>query len=160
MDQSSTTHSFDTPIAKGSLPQVVIDLEKLRHINCGLGRFSLYLGQELLRIAADRYEPVFFLPRSGEPHFRNISCAKYDTIRVRPWRKKAPQRVAVTPHRGADRMADPTLNNLKSHWDLVRNKAAPSNRKPNSFSPACARNSKALERVLTGMRCGNKCHRA
>ena len=92
MDQSSTTHSFDTPIAKGSLPQVVIDLEKLRHINCGLGRFSLYLGQELLRIAADRYEPVFFLPRSGEPHFRNISCAKYDTIRVRPWRKEGVQR--------------------------------------------------------------------
>ena len=27
------------------LPRIVIDLEKLRHINCGLGRFSLHLGE-------------------------------------------------------------------------------------------------------------------
>ena len=42
------------------LPQVVIDLEKLRHINCGLGRFSLYLAQELLARSDNCFEPVFF----------------------------------------------------------------------------------------------------
>jgi len=28
-----------------ALPRIVIDLEKLRHINCGLGRFSLHFAQ-------------------------------------------------------------------------------------------------------------------
>jgi len=92
MDQSSSTHSPPSPRADGSLPRVVIDLEKLRHINCGLGRFSLYLGQELLRLAGNRFEPVLFLPRGGETHFRDISAAKYDTLRVRPWRKEGVQR--------------------------------------------------------------------
>lgn len=92
MHQSPPAYLSDPPTAKGLLPRVVIDLEKLRHINCGLGRFSLYLGQELIRIAPNRFEPVFFLPRGGEAHFRGISGAKHDTISVRPWRKEGVQR--------------------------------------------------------------------
>jgi len=92
MDQSSSTDSPPSPRANGSLPRVVIDLEKLRHINCGLGRFSLYLGQELLRLAGNRFEPVLFLPRGSETHFRDISATKFDTLRVRPWRKEGVQR--------------------------------------------------------------------
>jgi len=65
-------------------PRVVVDLEKLRHINCGLGRFSLHLGRELL--AADAgFEPVFLLPRGAERHFPDRSFARID---VRPWRKE------------------------------------------------------------------------
>lgn len=51
------------------LPRVVVDLEKLRHINCGLGRFSLHLGRELLASAAGRFRPVFFLPPGCERYF-------------------------------------------------------------------------------------------
>ncbi len=52
-----------------ALPQVVIDLEKLRHINCGLGRFSYYLGRELLRVADTPFEPVFLLPKEAAKYF-------------------------------------------------------------------------------------------
>ena len=52
-----------------SLPQVVVDLEKLRHINCGLGRFSLFLGRELLRVEEKSFEPVFLLPQGAEKYF-------------------------------------------------------------------------------------------
>lgn len=82
----------DSGTAATGLPRVVIDLEKLRHINCGLGRFSLYLGRELLGLAEGRFEPVFFLPRNGEQYFQNSSGVRYDTLRVRPWRKEGVQR--------------------------------------------------------------------
>lgn len=67
------------------LPRVVIDLEKLRHINCGLGRFSLHLGRGLLDDARGRFEPVFLLPKGAERHFPARSFARID---VRPWRKE------------------------------------------------------------------------
>jgi len=51
------------------LPRIVIDLEKLRHINCGLGRFSLHLGEELLQVAPGRFEPILFLPKGCERYF-------------------------------------------------------------------------------------------
>lgn len=68
-----------------SLPRVVIDLEKLRHINCGLGRFSLHLGRELLDDAAGRFAPVLLLPKGAERHFPGRS---FDRLDVRPWRKE------------------------------------------------------------------------
>lgn len=50
--QPAATSSRAGPTApRGRRPKVVIDLEKLRHINCGLGRFSYYLGRELLHLA-------------------------------------------------------------------------------------------------------------
>ncbi len=67
------------------LPRIVIDLEKLRHINCGLGRFSLHLGQELLRLAPGRFEPVFLLSPGAERHFPG---GGFDISRVTPWRKE------------------------------------------------------------------------
>jgi len=94
MDQTSTTLPLSTVTTSGRLPRIVIDLEKLRHINCGLGRFSLYLGRELLGIAADRFDPVFFLPRGGEQHFTDVDAdgVHHGTVRVRPWRKEGLQR--------------------------------------------------------------------
>ena len=73
-----------------SLPSVVIDLEKLRHINCGLGRYSLHLGRELLAVAADLFRPVFLLPRGAERYFPGGS---FDTIAVSPWNKEAVRRL-------------------------------------------------------------------
>ena len=77
------------------LPRVVIDLEKLRHINCGLGRFSLHLGRELLALGDDRFEPVFFLPRGAERWFGDVRAAGLagvEILEVAPWKKEAVQR--------------------------------------------------------------------
>ena len=51
------------------LPRIVIDLEKLRHINCGLGGFRCTLARNCSRVAPGRFEPVFFLPSGAERHF-------------------------------------------------------------------------------------------
>ena len=86
------------------LPRIVVDLEKLRHINCGLGRFSLHLGEELLRLAPDRFDPVFLLSAGSERHFPG---GRFDTIRVRPWRKESllrRVRPLVAPFLGASRI--------------------------------------------------------
>ena len=68
-----------------ALPRILIDLEKLRHINCGLGRFSLHFAQEILRLAPGRFEPVFLLARGWERH---LPAEGFDRIAVRPWRKE------------------------------------------------------------------------
>jgi glycosyltransferase involved in cell wall biosynthesis len=70
---------------RSTLPRVVVDLEKLRHLNCGLGRFSLHLGQGLLKDAAEHFEPVFLLPAGAERHFPE---GGFERIRVAPWRKE------------------------------------------------------------------------
>ncbi|MFM7519989.1 MAG: glycosyltransferase family 4 protein [Planctomycetota bacterium] len=77
------------PTRAGNLPRVVIDLEKLRHINCGLGRFSLHLGRGIHAAAAGRFEPVFLLPRDGWRHFPGITA---ESLFVSPWRKEFVQR--------------------------------------------------------------------
>jgi hypothetical protein len=69
-----------------SLPRVVIDLEKLRHINCGLGRYSLHLGQEILAAAEGRFQPVFLLPSGAERYF---PAGGFESITVSPWNKEA-----------------------------------------------------------------------
>ncbi|MBM4023267.1 MAG: glycosyltransferase family 4 protein [Planctomycetes bacterium] len=86
-------------------PRIVVDLEKLRHINCGLGRFSLHLAQELLAIAAGRFEPVFFLPAGADRHF---PANGFDRIAVAPWKKEALRRLLrplVGPFLGEPRIA-------------------------------------------------------
>jgi len=69
-----------------SLPRVVIDLEKLRHINCGLGRYSLHLGRELLALADGRFQSVFLLPSGAERYFPE---GGFESIAVSPWNKEA-----------------------------------------------------------------------
>ena len=77
------------PPTTRSLPRVVIDLEKLRHINTGLGRFSLHLARELLRLAPGRFEPVFFLPRGAEAHFPG---GRFERIEIAEWKKESLRR--------------------------------------------------------------------
>jgi glycosyltransferase involved in cell wall biosynthesis len=72
------------------LPRIVIDLEKLRHINCGLGRFSLHLGEELLQVAPGRFEPILFLPKGCERYFPG---GGYEKLEVAPWKKEALRRL-------------------------------------------------------------------
>jgi glycosyltransferase involved in cell wall biosynthesis len=68
-----------------TLPRIVIDLEKLRHINCGLGRFSLHFAREMLRLAPGRFEPVFLLADGTERH---LPPEGFDSIAVAPWKKE------------------------------------------------------------------------
>jgi glycosyltransferase involved in cell wall biosynthesis len=73
------------PDMPDTLPRIVVDLEKLRHINCGLGRFSFHLATELLRLAPGRFEPVFLLSAGAERHFPD---GGFEQIVVAPWRKE------------------------------------------------------------------------
>ena len=77
------------PTARNSLPRVVLDLEKLRHANCGLGRFCRHLAQSLLAIVERPFEPVFFLPPrlTGET-VRHLRAGGVEHIDVSPWRKE------------------------------------------------------------------------
>jgi glycosyltransferase involved in cell wall biosynthesis len=70
-------------------PRVVIDLEKLRRINCGLGRFSLHLADGILSRFRERIDPVFLVPKGAEARFGSDG---FETIRVRPWRKEVVRR--------------------------------------------------------------------
>lgn len=84
-------------------PKVFIDLEKIRHINTGLGRYSWYLGHELLRIAPGRFTPVLFLPRGAEARFEEGNCERIEAV---AWRKEAFQRLVrplLTPLLGHSR---------------------------------------------------------
>jgi glycosyltransferase involved in cell wall biosynthesis len=72
-----------------ALPRIAIDLEKLRHINTGLGRFSLHLTEELLKIATGRFEPVFFLPQGCERYFPQ---GGFEPIEVTEWKKESLRR--------------------------------------------------------------------
>ena len=66
---AATTSGTGSAAPPGRRPRVVIDLEKLRHINCGLGRFSYYLGRELLGVADAAFELLFLLPRGADRYF-------------------------------------------------------------------------------------------
>ena len=109
----------------GGRPRVVIDLEKLRHINCGLGRFSLHLGRELLALADERFEPVFFLPRGAEAWFADaapLSGVRFGRLGVVPWRKEAVQRFyrpLVRPVMGRPAFAAwHATNQMSRYWPL------------------------------------------
>ncbi|MEI8369145.1 MAG: glycosyltransferase family 1 protein [Planctomycetia bacterium] len=109
----------------GGRPRVVIDLEKLRHINCGLGRFSLHLGRELLALADDRFEPVFFLPRGAEAWFADaapLPGSRFGRLGVAPWRKEAVQRLyrpLVRPVMGRPAFAAwHVTNQMSRYWPL------------------------------------------
>lgn len=88
---------------RGHRPRVVIDLEKLRHINCGLGRFSYYLGRELLRVADMPFELVFLLPQGAERYFPE---GGFQTLPARLFRKEVVQQLArpiIRPFLGTPR---------------------------------------------------------
>lgn len=64
---------------------VVIDLERLKFLQCGLGQFSLHLGRAILDETTDDIEPILLVPRGGEFHFAPRSPR---TIPAMTWRKE------------------------------------------------------------------------
>ncbi len=79
----------------GGRPRVVLDLERLRHINCGLGRFCLNLAKALLEpgdrsSATCSIDPVLFLPqRAGNYLEPLVSGLRPRRLRVPAIRKEA-----------------------------------------------------------------------
>jgi hypothetical protein len=94
-------------------PRVVIDLEKLRHINTGLGRFSLHLGRELLRLAPGRFQPVFFLPRGTERHF---PAEGFERIEAAEWKKEGLRRIDRAA--AVVTVSQFTADDVRCHLDL------------------------------------------
>ncbi|MFM8634851.1 MAG: glycosyltransferase, partial [Planctomycetia bacterium] len=60
-------------------------MEKLRNINTGLGRFSLHLAEEIIRLAQGRFWPILFLPSDTE---QLLPVGGYGVARVAEWRKE------------------------------------------------------------------------
>lgn len=80
----------DNPAMPGRPPRVVVDLEKLRHLNCGLGRFSLHFAESLLKAAAGRIDPVFFLPPESRSH---LPSDGYTTLTPARWKREGVYRL-------------------------------------------------------------------
>jgi glycosyltransferase involved in cell wall biosynthesis len=67
-------------------PRVVLDLERTRHANCGLGRFCRHLADAILATGRDCIEPVLLVPpRSVTWQMRG----GVEQIDVSPWRKES-----------------------------------------------------------------------
>jgi len=70
-------------------PRVVLDLEKMRHANCGLGRFCRHLAEGILALGKQTFDPVFFLPQSlPQETIRHFRAEGVEHIEVSPWRKE------------------------------------------------------------------------
>jgi len=67
------------------LPRVVIDVEKIRHLNTGLGRFCLHVAEEIARQAEGLFRPVFFLPPDTA---RLFPAGGFDVLPLTRWRKE------------------------------------------------------------------------
>lgn len=73
-------------------PRVVIDLERMRHANCGLGRYCRHLAEGILSAPARSIEPVLFLPADGPqapPTVRHFRDGDVEHIDVSPWRRES-----------------------------------------------------------------------
>ena len=80
----------DRQSADRGRPRVVLDLEKVRHANCGLGRFCSHLARGIVDLAERPFDPVFFLPsRVPQETVRHLRADGVEQIEVSPWRKEA-----------------------------------------------------------------------
>jgi len=84
-----TNRLFPPNHTRSERPRVVLDLEKLRHANCGLGRFCRHLAQGILSLVERPFDPVFFLPqRLPQETVRHFRSEGVEQIEVSPWRKE------------------------------------------------------------------------
>ena len=85
----SPRRSSDRPSQR---PRVVIDLERMRHANCGLGRYCRHLAEGILSAPVRSIEPVLFLPLVGPeapPTVRRFRDGDVEHIDVSPWRRES-----------------------------------------------------------------------
>ena len=84
-----TTRTFAQRQPRSDRPRVVLDLEKLRHANCGLGRFCRHLADGILALGEQSFDPVFFLPQSlPQETVRHFRAEGIEQIDVSPCRKE------------------------------------------------------------------------
>jgi glycosyltransferase involved in cell wall biosynthesis len=79
------------------MPNVTVDLERLKTLHCGLGQYSLHLGRELARHAEKDLRLTYFLPREQASLLADFEVGCED---VRPWRREAllrPLRSVIRP---------------------------------------------------------------
>ncbi len=69
-----------------SRPRVVLDLERTRHTNCGLGRFCRHLADAILTTGRETIEPVLLVPPRS---FEHRCIEGVERIDVSPWRKES-----------------------------------------------------------------------
>ncbi len=68
------------------MPRILVDFEKMRHLECGLGQFSLELAWALLAERRPEDDLHYFLPEQHAPRFHH---AKVVIKPVRRWQKAA-----------------------------------------------------------------------
>ncbi len=80
----------DSPKRTRDRARVVIDLERMRHANCGLGRYCRHLAEGILAAPRRSIDPVLFVPRAGDgaATVRHFSDGAVEHIEVSPWRKE------------------------------------------------------------------------
>lgn len=84
-----STHTLTQRQRRSDRPRVVLDLEKLRHANCGLGRFCRHLADGILALGEQSFDPVFFLPQTlPQETVRHFRAEGVEQIEVSPWRKE------------------------------------------------------------------------
>lgn len=71
------------------LPRIVVDLERLCHLHCGLGQYSLHLGRQLLQLAREQLRFSFLLPKAGAPL---VLDGSFDVLTAEVWRREMVQR--------------------------------------------------------------------
>ncbi|HTN77357.1 MAG TPA: glycosyltransferase family 1 protein [Pirellulaceae bacterium] len=69
--------------------RVVVDLERLRFLHCGLGQLSLHLGRNLLAAAPSDVQLTYLMPGAAASHF---APAKLDILEPTLWRRESLQR--------------------------------------------------------------------
>jgi glycosyltransferase involved in cell wall biosynthesis len=72
------------------MPQIVVDLERLRELHCGLGQFALNLGAALVsKDAANDFRFTFLMPPEAKSL---ISGGEFDILPPTTWRREVWQR--------------------------------------------------------------------
>ncbi|MBC8353899.1 MAG: glycosyltransferase family 4 protein [Planctomycetes bacterium] len=65
------------------MPSVVIDVERLKNIHCGLGQFSLHLSHAILDAAGKDFDPILLLCPEQQKYYADRSVRFLDVTTVR-----------------------------------------------------------------------------
>jgi glycosyltransferase involved in cell wall biosynthesis len=67
------------------VPSVVVDVERLKNIHCGLGQFSLHLSCAILDATSSEFEPILLLRPQQQKYYADRSARFLD---VTTWRRE------------------------------------------------------------------------
>jgi len=102
-----------------AIPRVLIDVERLRQPNSGLGQVALNLGQQFLAHPSDKWRPVFLIPED-----RRDTFGRPIDFEVPSWRRRYVPRLAPRYdlwhilHQDASYLPAPTTPHILTIHDL------------------------------------------